>query len=520
MARAGINYAREPAFPVRKAGRSSTDSSRPHLRMKGRTPSSTSGMDNAWTISDNDNVNLTGDRDGDAGQAPLQSDVDTSQISTFPEYFDQSHSYAHAQSLSNSPDSKRKGSGSMRSTKFSARTPIDSNSTWHLDSTHLMSASANESSEGLEYRSQHSQGQTQGQSQRAKPIKPKVHIKPILRKMSRDDAPSTSIDLSRSSTEQEGLGIYMNFERDRRQSDSFTGVTYRRTPAGLHHRSTSGASQLSSATGSSGGKPAASQYVYPMRPTPRAYTPELSQSYQTSANDSDGLEEEDDDGLESVPASQTPSVLENQGQHHHRTNRASSGPMPRLSLQIEDDSFTRLSGISQTNISSRPSFGYSRDNGSTLDTASPTSRPSLDFVFKSRTRTSTDPVSRAATVQAARQAFEAKEAAKNRRFEKQQIKAEERKSRRRVKRTKSESPDSPAISPAIHSTEEINEKATYTNANANANSNTNEKQARPQPTKSEQPSASWKSQSKSTWVLFMTWLRTRVFKFQRKLRKS
>ena len=37
---------------------------------------------------------------------------------------------------------------------------------------------------------------------KSKSIKPKVHIKPILRKLSRDDAPSTSIDLSRSSTDQ------------------------------------------------------------------------------------------------------------------------------------------------------------------------------------------------------------------------------------------------------------------------------------------------------------------------------
>lgn len=465
MARADIHYAREPAFPASKGRLSSDSALRP--KMKTRTTSSTSGMEIQWT--------------GDAGIGPSHQDVDALREPTlFPEYSDYSHS----------PDSKERGS--IRSTKPSAMTPNDS--AWQLDSNHLMSASGpNESSEGLECR-----------SQRGKHMKPKVHIKPMLRKMSRDDAPSTSIDLSRSSTEQEGLGIYMNFERDRRRSESLTGVTYRMTPSGLHNRSTSGTSQFSTATGSSGGKPAASQYVHPMRPTPRAYTPPLSQSYQTSANDSDGLE---DDGLETE--SRTPSVLE-----AHRPNRASSGPVPRLSLQIEDDSLTHLSGISQTNIASRPSFGYSRDNGSTLDTASPTSRPSLDFGFRSRTRTSTDPVSRAATIQAARQAFEEKEAAKTRRLEKQQSKAEERQTRRRVKRTKSEGPESPTV----HSREEISEKT--------GNMKTNTREPHPQPkTKREgtkpdgQPSTSWKSQSKSTWVLFMTWLRTRVFKFRRKLRK-
>lgn len=467
MARVGIPSAREPAFPARKGSRLSTDSvSRPRLKMKMRTASTASGMEDQWT--------------GDAGQAPSSLDVDASrEPSSFPEHSDYSNS--------NSPESKRLG-GSMRSTNPPGRTPIDTETVWQPDSTHLMSSLGfNESSEGL----------------RSKPIKPKVHIKPILRKMSRDDAPSTSIDLSRSSTEQEGLGIYMNFERDRRRSESLTGVTYRRTPSGLHHRSTSGTSQISSATGSSGGKPAASQYVYPMRPTPRVYTPPLCESYQTSPSDSEG----EDDGLEaeSRTESRAPSVMET-----HRTHRASSGPMPRLSLQIEDDSLTRLSGISQTNISSRPSFGYSRDNGSTLDTTSPTSRPSLDFVFRSRTRTSTDPVSRQATVQAARQAFEAKEAAKSRRIEKQQIKAEEKQTRRRVKRTQSSGPG-PEL-PAFQSREEVCEKTGSTNSN--------EREPQTKTFKSEgQPSDSWKSQSKSTWVLFMTWLRTRVFKFRRKLKK-
>jgi hypothetical protein len=336
---------------------------------------------------------------------------------------------------------------------------------WNLESQQLMNSfEHNASSEGLDHR-----------SLKSKSIKSKVHIKPILRKLSRDDAPSTSIDLSRSSTEQDGLGIYMNFERDRQRSGSLTGGTFKRTPSGLHNRSTSGTSHGS---GSSVSKPG-SQYVHPMRQTPRAYTPPLGQSYQESSHDSEDL----DESPESEPAS-------------IRETRAASGPaLPRLSLQIQDDSFTRLSGVSQTNVTSRPSFGYSRE---TDGTTSPMSRTSLDFVFRSRTRTSTDPISRAATVQAARQAFEEKEAAKIRRLEKQQIKAEERGSRRRLKRNMSEEDrESP-----LQSREEISEKP--------RRSTVHEK---------EKPSASWKSQSKSTWVLFMTWLRTRVFKLRRKIRK-
>jgi hypothetical protein len=162
-----------------------------------------------------------------------------------------------------------------------------------------------------------------------------------------------------------------------------------------------------------------------------------------------------------------------------------------------------LPGISQTNVTGRPSFGYSRDNGSIVDTASPISRPSLDHVFRSRTRTSTDPVSRAATIQAARQAFEEKEAAKARRLEKQQIKADERQTRRLVKRNSPEAQGSPAT----QSREEISEKKGNNKDNQWAKAY------------SDEPSVSWKSQSKSNWVLFMTWLRTRVFKFRRRIRK-
>ena len=177
--------------------------------------------------------------------------------------------------------------------------------------------------------------------------------------MSRDEAPSTSIDLSRSSTEQEGLGIYLNLDRDRRPSDSLTGVPFRRTPSGLHNRSTSGTSQFSTGTTSSGSR-RGSQYVHPLRPTPRAYTPPLSQSYQTSGNESEAENESPE------VESRTLASLET-----HRPTRAASGPVPRLSLQIESDVLIQgIPNLSQTNVAGRPSFGYSRDNGSTLDTAS------------------------------------------------------------------------------------------------------------------------------------------------------
>ncbi|KAJ5890645.1 uncharacterized protein N7473_006873 [Penicillium subrubescens] len=459
MARSDMQFGQDPAYPASKSRWSIDSGSRSLSKRISRKGSKASSMEDAGIL----NAGFLS-----ASREPLP----------FPEYSDPS--------LSSEP----KAHGSMRSIKTTpAKTP--SGSAEKFDSSLFLSGTGvNDFADGLDHR-----------AHKSKHMKPKVHIKPMLRKMSRDDATSQSIDLSRSSTEQEGLGIYLfDRERERRQSESLTGANYRRASSGLHNRSTSGASQFSITTGSSGGKPG-SQYVYPLRPTPRSFTPPLSQSYQTSVNESDDPVEESPET--EIQASQVPEP------EHHRTTRASSVPMPRLSLQIDDDSFTRLPGISQTNVSGRPSFGYSRDNGSTVDTASPISRPSLDFMFRSRTRTSTstDPASRAATIQAARQAFQEKEAAKARRLEKQQSKAEERQTRRLVKRTSPEAQNPPPAPPR----EEISEKK--------------EKNGSPKGPKriskvyDDEPPPSWKSQSKSTWVLFMTWLRTRVFKFRRRLRK-
>ncbi|RDW61279.1 uncharacterized protein DSM5745_10777 [Aspergillus mulundensis] len=260
----------------------------------------------------------------------------------------------------------------------------------------------------------------------------KVQIKPLLKRVSQDGSLSTSIDLSRSSFEQEGLGIYTNYERDSVQSDLYTNFPTRRKLSDLNRRSTSGTSQLSTASSSSMGRPA---YTY--RRTPRAYTPPLL----------------------------------THGQNYFDVQAAEADGQPRLSLHLPDTTFTP--GGSQTNVTGRASFGYSRD--SAVET---TSRSSLDFVFRSRTRTSMDPVSRAATIQAARQAFEEKEAAKNRKFEEQRMKAEEKQIKRET--PKEEPPKS---------------------------------ETQPPPN-----SENWKSQSKSTWMLFLTWLRTRIFKFRRRVR--
>lgn len=236
----------------------------------------------------------------------------------------------------------------------------------------------------------------------------------------------------------------------------------------------------------------ASQHVCRPCPPPRAYT-SISQSHRASHTESD---ESEDSESGTLPRSDPfpPSA------------RARA---PRLSLQINDDSFTPLSGISQTSVTGRSSFGYARENGSALDTPSPISRSSLDFVFRSKTRTSVDPVSRAATVQAARQAFQAKEEAKTRKFEEQQMKAEEKQTRRKEKQhSRTSMRDDELQSPVP---EDLPEKSSVSDGPHATTA--------PQPSPSQSTFKTWKSRSKNTWMLFIIWLRTRVFKLRRRVQK-
>lgn len=459
MARTHLQYPREQIFPgmtSRHSSASSISSSRPKKR-KARLASRLSGTEARWE------PNNTG-----TFTSPLDTDVSQGS-SPFPRFSENPQPPDYGEAGSAQPNTA--------TVSMTAHEPP-----WNMDSAQSFSTSAlTDSPDALDYL-----------AQKSKSIKPKVHIKPMLRKMSREEAHSASIDLSRSSTEQEGLGIYMDLERERRRSESLTGMAYRRTASDLHHRSTSGASQLSTATGSSGSK-RGSQYVFPMRPTPRAHTPSLSQSFQTLAHGSDEQESDSPEVESEAPP----------GSNIEQSAGVAAESGPRLPLQIEDDHLGHRLGLSQPNITSRPSFGYSRDSPSALESASPASRSSLDFVFRPRTRTSTDPIARAATVQAARRAFEEKEAAKTRRFEKQQIKAEEKQTRRQSKHGQTKGDPSSAAHPS----------------NVVLEKTETPEQSKQPGNHDRQPSASWKSQSKSTWMLFMTWLRTRVFKIRRKLRK-
>lgn len=315
--------------------------------------------------------------------------------------------------------------------------------------------------------------------------KPRIHTKPLPKKTSLDDAPSmTLINSSRSAGDRDSLGIHTTTER-RKQCDPFTGSD----EFNPHSRLPSATNQITACNPST--RKPASKYIHSSRHAPRTYAP-VGQSYQTSLVESDCSEDKDSFDGESLARSSSDTF---QPFVHAQA--------PRLSLQIHDGSSTPLPTISQTNVTGRSSFGYARDNGSALDTPSPISRSSVDFVFRSKTRTSVDPVSRAATIQAARQAFEEKQEAKNRKLEQQQMKEEEKQTRRREKqywRTSMRDDEMHSSTP-----EEKTDPAETPHATTAS--------------QQQSTSISWKSRSKNTWMIFIIWLRTRVFKLRRKIRK-
>ncbi len=257
------------------------------------------------------------------------------------------------------------------------------------------------------------------QSDRAMTAKTKTKIKPLLRKLRTQDA--NSLDLSRPAAENDGLGIFgVSIGGDPRFAGDTLGSTTGRRGIHYHHnRSTSAASQFSTATASS--SMGRTTYVHPMRQTPRPYTPPIAQSYTTSVFGSDvsgdaaaaaDVWNKDDDYtrrigiVREVPArglptqSYLPSHMQSPPVLHH--------------LDTASGSMTQYATESQSNLAGTPS-SYHRLRADTLSpvgTTSPTSRSSFDMAFRPRRRSSVDPASRAASIRAAREAFSEREAAK------------------------------------------------------------------------------------------------------------
>ncbi|MCJ1398365.1 hypothetical protein MMC11_001563 [Xylographa trunciseda] len=253
-------------------------------------------------------------------------------------------------------------------------------------------------------------------------IRSKVRIKPLLRKLQPQE--KTSLDLSRSAAENEGLGIYTSGSgRDGRGGSDASGGR-----RGYHTRTTSGASQLSSTTTSSIHR-SGSQYVHPMRQTPRPFTPPPAHSQRPSLANSDL----------SINTPDRP-----QPYHYNSSSNPSSyAPLPTLQrtpppLHIRTHSSSRLTSSSQTNLPGTPSSLRYNDTFSPPDPMPLTARSSFDtFHKRSRTNTATDPAAQLAAVQALRAEFNAREAAKDLKIQQAEARLQQKDARKREKRDES-----------------------------------------------------------------------------------
>ncbi|KAI5208749.1 hypothetical protein AUEXF2481DRAFT_6459 [Aureobasidium subglaciale EXF-2481] len=252
-------------------------------------------------------------------------------------------------------------------------------------------------------------------------------IKPYLRKMSLrdDDLDQGRLDLSRPSAENEsltGIGICDDAPSFSRSTSDVSFIPSTRRKAS-HSRATSGPASLAVAAS---GPLRPTQPFAPLREAPRAFTPPATVSQGDTS---------DDEAEESV------GVLTNDIRQPdyepwkpRRSVSISSNPaITPLSQTYTAGSLTKLTSASQSNLSirSQPSYDQlksgrsTRNNGRGSDyPATPSARTSIDKAFSFITRTSEpeDAASRAAAIRAARRAFEEKEAAKDRKYEKEDVK--------------------------------------------------------------------------------------------------
>ena len=256
-----------------------------------------------------------------------------------------------------------------------------------------------------------------------------VKIKPYLRKLSTKDNPPT-LDLSRPAAENEGLaglGIH-NFGSS---SPSVADVTFgqggRRN---AHDRSQSINSTYSAGSGAF--KPT-QPFMHPMHKTPRPYTPPSGNSFVTVPSPD---EEVPDSGMSTMIMSDEEYRQRQQAFEPYRNRRSTSvSTTPNAASPLHahhTGSSTHLANsVSQTNLSIKSSNAAgtpgNRPCGQTINSfetysASASSRASLDKAF-SLMRSSKEPdtaldsaASRAASIHAARIAYNEKQEAKQRRM--------------------------------------------------------------------------------------------------------
>jgi hypothetical protein len=362
-----------------------------------------------------------------------------------------------------------------------------------------------------------------------------LKIKPYLRKLSLKDSANNAIDLSRPTAENEkiaGLGIH-DYAAPSKSAADVSFNTIAGSGRSRHTRTTSGNSQFSTASGHQ--RPTA-PYAHPMRQTPRPYTPPITRSYTASSLLGSDISDEAidimvEDDLRNRQHSFAPS---------RRSGSIGSLPTrPQAPYIPSSSSLTRLNA-SNPSQSSLPSLPTSRSRGDTLhsiDTATPSSRTSTDKAIsfiRSGREEPVDAASRAATIMAARIAYQEREEAKSRKAEKEVLKLQEKENRKRQQkeerqRQKSEEKqrrlsegDDRRSRGRLNSSNEKMEFVgkpydDYTPANirslpahvptAKPNGYATANQSRP----------SFSKSMKSTWLGFLAWFRTRLLRLRKKL---
>lgn len=351
-------------------------------------------------------------------------------------------------------------------------------------------------------------------------------VKPILKKLTQ--AEKNSLDLDRPAAEQHGLGIYDYGTGSRSVHDVAVNHAGRR---GYHNRSTSGTSQFSTATTSSGQK--AGSFVHPFQQTPRPYTPPLiAAPYQNPLRESEPSNSpaapEDEEQLRQNHLRSTPTLS-----NHTPSLTSIASPIiaqPSLRIQTKQSSSSRLAlAASRTSLEDHLS-PLSPNIISPVETMTPVSaiRTSIDKGFRIRSRSEADSRYRAEDIQAARRKWMEREQAKEEKVAREEIRQMEKRNQKearqierghrrssasehtRAKRSKSD------LTMQSEKGGPLGRDYSTTASQGPPSTALGAQGADEMPGRSRTSTATAKKKTHSAWTKFMMWFRTRFIRLGKK----
>ena len=346
--------------------------------------------------------------------------------------------------------------------------------------------------------------------------KTKEKIKPLLRKMSSYD--QNKLDLSRSAAENESLGIFTSSAIDDSTKPS-SDMGYAR--GGYHNRTISSNSHVSTATTSSHHM-YGTQYVHPMRQTPRPYTPPLASSFANSL--------ESGSSSAGPPTGPSDLIYKDHTSQYTNTTSTSYAPVPssrriRPPLHVRTGSSSRLANTSQTNLPGTPSSLRKHTDNTETPIAMASTRTSFDSMFRKRSRANTneDPVVRAAQVAILRKEFDERERAKDETRLEQEARKAQKEAKRQQKRDESQQRKSESQARKRAQSNAMSEKsavrAFQSQQDTMSRQTTGGETAgkRPQTKGSTKTAGVAAKAVTNKWQLFVFWFKTLLLKLKRKM---